>query len=229
MRNLVLTLILASFIMSCGPSASPILQKKIGDLSTKTSSTSYSISGKFVKPMALEVGQWVSYISNNEGKKSISKTSIVGKEGDAWIIESYSLTESEEGCVQMCISGIDKFTGNPDDLDIKWVKMMKNGQLSIIDGPVLSLTKSFYKKGLTNFGVNVAGSLDGGSVNVPAGTFKGTAKVRSEVSFIGSTYTSDGWYHTSVPISGMVKSTSVENNSTIELLDFNTSGAVKSF
>jgi hypothetical protein len=227
----LLVFIISIFISACGPSANPILQKKIADFSTKSSGNSFSDKGKFIKPMALSVGQWVMYYSQSKDSKSISKTSIVGKEGDGWIIENYSLNESEEATSQICISGMEKIatSGNMDDIEILWVKILKDGKVQTIDGPVLSLTKSFYKKGLSNLGLNTSVSTNGGSVTVPAGTFANTIKVKSETSFLGSTYTSEGYLHPDVPINGLVKSVSSEENFSMVLVDFGKTGAQKSF
>lgn len=228
---ILLILITSFFISSCGPSANPVLQKKITDFSAKSSGGSFSDKGKFIKPMALSVGQWVMYYTQSEKSKSVSKTSIVGKEGEGWIIENYSLTETEEATTQICISGMDKVStsGNMDDIDILWVKTQKDGKIETIEGPVLSLMKGFYKKGLTNLGINTSVSSDGGSITVPAGTFSNTIKVKSEMSFLGSTHTSEGYLHPDVPINGLVKSVSSEDNFSTVLVDFGKTGAQKSF
>jgi len=225
-------LLIVAFIVSCGPSVNPALQKKISDIFNKKSSSSFNATGKFIRPMPYTIGQWVLIGTVSDGKKFVSKTSIVGKEGDGWIIETYSINESDESISQICVSGMEKLakSGNIDDLDILWVQTKdKNGKVSKIEGPVLSMMKGFYKKGLANMNVNVEGTMDGGTVSVPAGTFNGTAKVSSEASFLGSTVKSTGWFHSDVPINGMVKSISDDGKYSSELLDFGTSGAIKSF
>jgi hypothetical protein len=119
-----------------------------------------------------------------------------------------------------------------DDLDkveIKWVKISSNGQVQRIEGAMLSLLKGVYKQGLKGMIVQTEGSLDGGTVRVPAGVFNGCSKVRTEVSILGSKTVADSYYHAEVPISGMVKSVSDDGKSTMELVAFGKSGAVKSF
>ena len=230
MKQIIAILLFAAILIGCGPSNNPVLLKKIDEVSVKSSDKSFSVSGKFIKPMPLQVGQWVSYIVKNDKEKSISKTSIVEKDGDSWVIETYSLTGKEEGFVQMCVKGMDKVneSGNTDDVEFVWIKFLKDGKVETLEGPVLSLMKGMYKSGLKSFGVKTEGSLDGGTVKVPAGTFAGCAKIKSEVSFLGSTKTSEGFYHSEVPISGMVKSVS-DDNYTMELVDFGKTGAKKSF
>ncbi len=230
MKQTIVVLLFAAILMGCGPSNSPVLLKKIDEVAVKSSDKSFSVSGKFIHPMALKVGQWVSYVNKIGENKSITKTSIVGKEDDAWIIENYNLTGKEEKTVQMCIKGMDKVNeaGDIDAIEFVWIKFIEDGKLQTIEGPMLSLMKGLYKNGLKSFAVKSEGSLDGGTVKVPAGTFAGCAKIKSEVSFLGSTKTSEGFYHSEVPISGMVKSISDEND-TMELVDFGLTGAVKSF
>jgi hypothetical protein len=230
MKQIISILLFAAILMGCGSSKNPVLLKKIDDLSVQSSNKSYSVSGKFIRPMALKVGQWVTYVNKAGEEKSISKTSIVGKDGDAWIIENYMMTGKEEKTVQICVKGMDKVNeaGDMDAIEFVWIKFIEDGKLQTLEGTMLSLMKGMYKKGLQAFGVKSEGSLDGGTQVVPAGTFSGCAKIKSEVSFLGSTKTSEGYYHMEVPISGMVKSIS-EDNDVMELVDFGLTGAVKSF
>lgn len=230
MKQIIVILLFAAVLIGCGPSSNPVLLKKIDEVSVKSSDKSFSVSGKFLRPMPLKVGQWISYINRTGEEKSISKTSIVGKEGDAWIIENYTLTGKEEKISQICIKGLEKVneTGDLDPVEFVWIKFVEDGKVQTIEGPMLSIMKGLYKSGLQGFAVKSEGSLDGGSVRVPAGTFAGCAKIKSEVSVLGFTKKAEGFYHTEVPISGMVKSISEDNDIT-ELIDFGLTGAVKSF
>jgi hypothetical protein len=214
-------LAIALIINSCGPSVNPVYQQKIGTFYGKSLDKTYPSSAKFSRPMSLAVGQWVLWGLTSDGKKSISKTSIIGKEGDGWIIETYSLSDYDESTMQYLVRGIDKVSekGNLDDIEMVWMKIRdKDGNITKQEGVVLDMTKGFYKKALEHFAVNISGS-DGGTVKVPAGNFPGTTKYRSEVTFLGS----------EVPISGMIKSVSTDNKVTMELLDFGKTGATKSF
>jgi hypothetical protein len=227
MKKLLLFAVISILVVSCGPSINPVFQKRINDLYGKHSSQSYSGTAKFVKPMPWAEGQWVIYGTTNNNKKTISKISILGQEQGGWILENYSLTETEETVMQMCISGMDKMTSsrNPDDIDIIWIKIRdKDGKVSKLEGMMLSFTKGMYKKMLPSMNIDVSGE-DGGTITVPGGTFNNTLKFRTEVSFWGSKHTSDTWCHESVPINGLVKSISSEDNLVMELLDFGMTGA----
>ncbi len=228
-----LAIILLSFILvSCGPSVNPALQQKINNFYGKSSSKSFNMSGNFVKTMPLKVGQWVMQGSNNEGTKSINRISIVGQEQGGWIFEFYSLTESVESWTQMLIKGLEEAneSKNFDDIDIVWVKTKDNdGNINTIDGMVLSLSKGLYKQSLSSLNLKLTSGTSGGSITVPAGTFNGTYKSKAEVSVLGTKYTAEGWYHSEVPINGMVKSVSDNGKIVTELLDFGLTGAVRSF
>lgn len=233
MKKLFTVLFLMSFLIGCGPSVNPLLQKKINDITTKSSGGSFKMAGKFMKPMPWAVGQWVMTVTTNaDGVKSLSKTSLIEKSGDNWTIETWSLTESKEDMMQMVIGGMEKMqeSGNPDDMEIISIKVKdENGNISNIDGVVLSMTKGFYKKMLPNMNVKVEGGIDGGAVTVPAGSFAGTWKVNAEVSFLGSKFVSDSYFHPDVPINGMVKSVADEKKITTELHSFGLSGAKSNF
>ena len=221
---------LALFVASCAPSADPAMQSKINSYFGKSSSRSFK-GGAFV-PMPLAVGQYTVYGTTMDGKRSIMKQAIVGQEQGGWIIETHSITESNESISQMLVTGLDKAREkyDPDAIDIVWVKTREgSGEVQSVDGPVLSITKGLYRKALVNFTTKTSGLTDAGSITVPAGTFAGTQKLDSEVTFLMSTYKSQGWISRDVPIGGTVKSVMPEDNITMELLDFGTSGAVRSF
>lgn len=225
-------ILLSIFLVSCGPSINPVLQQKINNFYGNSSSKSFTMSGNFSKPMPMKVGQWVLQGSNNEGKKSVNKISIVGQEQGGWIFEFYSLTDSEESWNQMLIKGLESAneTNNMDEIDIVWVKIKdKDGNISTVDGMVLSLSKGLYKQSLSSLNLKLIAGANGGSVTVPAGTFNGTYKAKSEVTVLGRKFTSDAWYHSDVPINGMVKAISEDGKIHTELLDFGLTGAARSF
>lgn len=225
-------LLLSLFFVSCGPSINPALQQKINSYYGNSSSKSFNMSGSFVKPMPLKVGQWILQGSNNEGKKSINKTSVVGQEQGGWVFEFYSLTESEESWIQMLVKGLEEAneSKNFDDIDIVWVKTKdKEGNIFSIDGMVLSLSKGLYKQSLVSMNLKLTSGAAGGSITVPAGTFNGTYKAKAEVSVLGRKFNSDAWYHSDVPINGMVKSVADDGKIVTELLEFGMSGAARSF
>ncbi len=233
MKKAFFAVFLMLFVVSCGPSANPQLKAKISPYFTQDSSTRIRASKKFYSPMPLAIGQYAVYgTTEDDGTRSITKTSIVGREAGGWIYESYTLSETQEGTVQMLIRGLEKVrkSGNIDDIELLWVKIKgEDGKVEKLEGPVLMMAKSLYKKHLSGLDVTVSQYVNGGTVKVPAGSFAGTNMVKSEVTFWGKKYKSTGWYHYKVPINGMVKSVTDDGDSTMVLLEYGTRGAKSSF
>lgn len=229
-KNLFFFLV-SIFFAACGASKDPALMSRLQSWANTSSSKAYTASHSF-KPVPYAVGQYVVHLHSDGEQKTISKTAIVGKESDGWILEIYSLSESNESTVQMLVRGMEKVhtSGSVDDVEIVWVKMkQKDEDIQTIEGPVLALTRGFYRDMLRGMTVKIEASSDGGTVTVPAGTFNGTTKMVSEMSFLGKSYSAEGWFHPDVPINGCVKSVSKENNSVMSLLEFGMSGAKPSF
>jgi hypothetical protein len=226
--------ILVLFLASCvtTPAPNPILVSQIDSQFNANPSRTYQASGKFKRPIAYKVGQYVVTGMTSPSERSVMKMAIVGKEQNGWILETHSLTQNSESVTQMLVVGLDTVyrTGTIDELDILWVKVKPDGNsVQTIEGPILAMTKSLYKNALAGLEVQSQTMADGGTVSVPAGHFKGTAKVSSEVSFMGQKHLSSAWIHPSVPINAMVKSVSDDGDTTIELLGFGLSGAKRSF
>lgn len=211
------------FLISCGASVNPQLKAKVDKQFAQSGQTTYAGSQKFMKPKPYAVGQYVVMgQTDSDGKKSITRMAIVGKQQGGWIFENYTLSESQEGIMQMLIVGLEKVetTGNIDDLDIIWVKIKdENGQIQTIEGPMLSMMKGLYKKGLASVSMKINTYKDGGVIQVPAGIFKGTNVVDTETTIFGKKTKTKGWYHYSVPINGIVKAVDDDGN-TLVLLQF---------
>ncbi len=228
------TALLVLCLTSCitAPSPDPALVAQIDAQFNASKSQIYSASGKFKRPIPYAVGQYVVTGMTSPSERSVMKMAIVGKEQNGWIIETHSLTQTSESITQMLVVGLEGVTdtGTLDDIDLVWVKIKAEGQsVQTIEGPMLTMTKGLYKKALAGLEFKSQEMTDGGTVKVPAGTFKGTAKIHSEVTFMGKKHLSDAWLHSSVPISAMVKSVSNSDETNIELLDFGLSGAKRSF
>lgn len=223
MRLLPLLAVCALLLSACGASIDPVLQGKVDRYFASSSSSTFTAGPRFTSPMPYKVGQFTVHSMLNDGKRAISRTAIVGEEDGGWILETTSLSPTNESTTQMLVKGLDKVRsgGNLEDLDIIWVKSKEgNNEVQKVEGPVLSMMKGFYRKALVGFDVKNLAFVDGGPVRVPAGSFAGTSKVESEVSFLGSTYKGTSWHHPSVPINGMVKSSANDGSSTMELLEF---------
>lgn len=209
------------FVISCGASVNPQLKSKVDSQFAQSQQTTYTGTQKFMKPKPYAVGQYVVMgQTDSDGKKSVTRMAIVGREQGGWIIETYTVSDNQEGIMQMLVAGLEKAaaTGNVDDIDLLWVKVKdEDGKIQIIEGPMLSMMKGMYKKGIASVSMKITTYKDGGIIQVPAGIFKGTNVVDSEASFFGKKIKSKGWYHYSVPINGIVKSIDDDGNSVVLL------------
>ena len=210
---------------ACAASVDPAMQRRVADWFGKSSSATYDATSAFMKPMPFAVGQYVVHGNSNGEDRSVMRTALVGRDGAAWIMETSSLTPSGENIMQMAVTGMEKVqeTMNPDDLDIKWIKMRgDDGKVQTIAGPTLSIVKGSYSKALTGIVIKYDAQLGTGSVRVPAGTFNGCTKANSKVETFFGDYESEAFAHPSVPLNGVVRSVSKDNGAVTELLEFGT-------
>ncbi|HPS57833.1 MAG TPA: hypothetical protein PK514_06975 [Spirochaetota bacterium] len=224
MKHVAFLMLAIPILFSCGASADKRLVAKINSLYSVKAGRAYGASKNFSQPMPYAVGQYVvTGTTDDDGDRTISSIAITGKQGRAWIFEFYTLTGSSESAMQICMSGMETAarTGNMDAVEIIWMKTRDgNGEIQKIEGPMLTMMKAAYKKTIVSLQVNVSGIQNGGPIKVPAGVFNATKMIKGEASFLGKTYRSTSWYHTSVPVNGMVKSTTDDGDMVTELLDF---------
>lgn len=229
MKKTLIGMLMTLFLVSCGPSVNPQLKAKIEPYFGASGTQSFGVAKKFFAPMPLAVGQYVVHgIIEKNGTRSVMRTAIVGREMGGWIFEYYNLTEKQEAVTQMLITGLDKVrkTGSIDDIEIVWVKIRdENGQVQKIEGPMMAMMRGLYKNNLAGLDTKTTAYVDGGVIKVPAGSFAGTNTFVTETSIMGRKYKSKGWFHSAVPINGMVKSVVDDGDSTMELLQFGLKGA----
>ncbi|MBE0644408.1 MAG: hypothetical protein IH600_10045 [Bacteroidetes bacterium] len=219
------TAIALVFLSACAASVDPAMQNRIAEWFNKTSSKSYEAGAVYQKPMPFAVGQYVVQGTTDGDDHMIHRTALVGREGDAWIMESTTLTKSGETMMQMAVSGMEKVqeTLNTDDLDIKWIKIRdKEGNVQTMDGMTLSLVKGTYSKALTGIAMKFDAELGMAMVRVPAGTFNGCTKATSKVETFFGDYESESFLHPKVPLNGVVRSVSKDNGAVTELIEFGT-------
>ena len=229
----ILTVTAAFMFIGCGPKADPVMVGKVNNYFTVTSTKTYTGSGTY-KPMPLAIGQFVTHgNTEDDGKRSVSRTAIVGKEGRGWILETYTINEHSESLTQMLIVGLENvYTAKGlENFDILWVKVKgKNGQIQTIEGAPLMMAKSFYMSALQSFDISaITNQASETDITVPAGTFKNTFSADAEMSVMGMTFRSTSWFHEKVPVNGMVRSITDGGKMTSELLDFGKSGAKSMF
>lgn len=232
-KNFTLVIALALLAVACSTPSKPKNEQDIGTAFGKGKTASYPEPVvPFEKPNPLTVGQHVRYgVVDKDGQKSVSAFSVIGHDGDIWVLESYSLTAGNESWTQLKVAGLDlaMVTRSTDDIHIISARTKNNNDApSEIEGVVLSLTKGVYKDALAHWTMKTVPEGKDILITVPAGTFHGTVKASTTMQIFGNSLTSTGYYHPEVPISGLVKSTS-SNGVEMSLLDFGMTGAKASF
>lgn len=213
-------------IAGCG--SAQVNPAKMQPLFENASPRNYSAGAKFVKPLPWAVGQWVKLGTIEKGvRKSVMKLSVVGKAEGGFIFEMQVIDSQRENVMQYLMRGVEQAqkTGKPADIEIVWIKIRdEEGNIQKLDGPMMRMYRSMVPD-MADSVRTVNTFTNGGTVTVPAGTFYATNMVKSESRTLGFSSKSTGYFHSSVPINGLVK-TSTENDETqVVLIAFGTSGA----
>ncbi len=211
-------------LAGCGSSEDPALVARIRSMSEQKSRTAPA-SARITAPAPYAAGQYVTMVSIDGKKRSITQTGVVGQRDGGWVLEFSSITPSEESVSQICFSGLEKLAqgAGSEAIEIKWIKMRdKDGKVTTMDrqsNPLFGMLTGSYKdiaagmrfKAVTDY-------AQGGTVSVPAGTFQGTLKVNSSVTVMGSEYKSVNWMHSAVPLNALVRSEA--DGTILELVDY---------
>ena len=204
-------------------------QSKALDALWTAGSKSYPSAGKFGTPKAWVPGQYVVVGQLSNGKRdSVTTTLVVGKVGNGWVIENSSVDKSgKESVMQMLLGNYDAAmkTGDASQIELVWIKTLeKDGSVTKTEGQSLFVMKAVMKSAYEKMIVNISEYVDGGPVQVPAGTFAGTTVVSAKTKIFGKTIESESWFHPAVPVNGMVKSKTKDDKSVSELISFGFDG-----
>jgi hypothetical protein len=225
MKKLALSLAVLCLIL---PAASAAPSKSLDSYWTDAGK-SFPAAGQFSKPAAWMPGQYVVTGTTVNGKRdSVSTTLLVRKEEGGWVIESSGVDKNgKESVTQMLLAGFDTAmtTGDTSKIELVWMKSVgKDGKVSVIEGPAISMFKGLMKSSWEKLVVSVSSPSDGGTVAVPAGSFAGTSVIKSTSKVMGKTIETESWIHPSVPVNGMVKAMTADGKTVTELLSFGTDG-----
>jgi len=218
---------LACVLLLAVPAA--FAQSKSLDALWTASTKSYPASGKFGTPKAWAPGQYVVVGQLSNGKRdSITTTLVVAKVGNGWVIENYSIDKSgKESVMQMLLGNYDTAmkTGDASQIELVWIKTLeKDGSVTKTEGQSLIVMKALMKSSYEKMIVNIPEYADGGSIQIPAGTFAGTTLVIAKTKIFGRTIETETWFHPAVPLNGMVRSRTKDDKSVSELLAFGFDG-----
>lgn len=178
-------------------------------------------------------GEWVVY-RNLDGAKmtGLLKMALVRQDGDAWVFELTSMTDTGSTVIQEAIQGLGDLvsTGNPEAGKVLWVKVRgRDGKIETLQGAMLGMMGNTYKAMITaNSGRSTEALTPGGPVTVPAGTFAATWKATSQLSQGRSSEKGTVWLSTQVPVWHLIKAQGTSGR-VLELVDFGASGYVSAF
>ena len=187
---------------------------------------SRTVAGGAYAPMPWAVGQWALYAVRYEDVWSKQWVGLVGEAGGAhWLeVETYDPTDSKGPArIRMQVKGYNA----ADPTSVKRLQIgtviTQNGSGKAIQAPpfIGPLTSGW---ALAGFKIDIKGATRSDSA-VPAGTFTGASKIRTETSLGPIEVVADTWLHQAVPIWGIAQSKSTDGDHEQRLIDFGTSGA----
>lgn len=177
--------------------------------------------------MPLEAGHWVEYLVLDEaGEPSRIRIEVVGEEGGAFWIQQTKTTYYTRTSVKLLIADV----GVGDRMELRIQRALhRDREGKIVELAEIDPSIQEYIQRLVD--TRVTGDV-AVTVKVPAGTFENTVLQQMDARSEGE----DGpvplqqWFHSEVPIWGVVKALSLEDRrSQWELLRFGRTGAVDLF
>ena len=220
---------LALSLVGCGPSidaaAKADIDRRVSALGAPR--LSFAAPGGF-EPMPFAAGQWTRHkLVDDKGQPSFMTYKVLTQEGDAFWLEIVTDTYTGRTMMKMLLAIPNRL--DPNSIDIRAVAIKdKNGRVTNLDGPMLSLLRSSYQGALSTLVMSWQG-LPQEDAAVPAGTFAGCFRARTDASWGPWHSANTSWSHAAVPLSGLVKSQGVDKPTSMELVDFGLTGAVSEF
>jgi hypothetical protein len=227
-RLVSLTLPLA-LLSACAPSIDPAakadIDRRVAALGAPQQS--FPAPSGFV-PMPFAAGQWTRHkLVDDKGQPSFMTYKVLAQEGDAFWMEVVTDQYSGRSIMKMLLAIPNRM--DPNSIDIRSVALKdRNGHVTNLDGPMLSLMRSSYQGALSTLVMTWQG-LPQEDATVPAGTFAGCFRARTDATW-GPWHTANtSWSHAAVPLSGLVKSQGIDKPTSMELVEFGLSGATSEF
>lgn len=191
--------------------------------------TGYPAGKQFSKPMDWAPGQYVITGVRTKGKlTSASKMLLVRKEAGGWVIETVETDKKgKETVSQILMLGYDEAVKSNDTSKFKlgWMKTKdEDGTIQTIEGEQLAMFNMIVKSTWDKLLVNIGSFSDGGSVTVPAGVFAATNFQKASVKVMGMKIDTESWYHSAVPVNGLVKTRTADGKNVTELVAFGFDG-----
>ena len=215
---------------ACAPSINPQMKSATDELIASLKGVHDEPAPASWEPMPWEVGQWMAMKATSKDGPSVSKVSIVGREGDGWWVETESWTyyhhnvskvlyDRRPVTAQEAVDFMVKVVARTDD---KAPETFDFGPSNPAAGMIKSMMKH-YAAGIT--GPTSAEGLPRQDVTVAAGSFKGCAKATTSIAIGPLRKEMASLSHPAVPINMAVSGTSTDGEWVVETLDYGTTGA----
>jgi hypothetical protein len=216
-------------VAACGPSIDPAAKADIDGrvAALQAGGVSFPTPTAF-EPMPLAVGQWSQYkLVDDKGQPSFLTHKVIGQEADAFWLEI--LNERYTGRMEQKMLVAFGNRMDPTQIQIRAIITKDvHGRVSEVPPAMISLLQSSYQGIVSSMVIHWQG-LPQESATVPAGRFDGCFRARTEAQWGPWKSTADSWSHTSVPLSGTVRSQGVDRQFNMELTAFGLSGATDDF
>ena len=168
--------------------------------------------------MAWAVGQQAVYEGTGPTGTMTMSFSIVGKEGDDWWYEMKTVASGQTTIMKMLMPA-PTMGGSPK-------RIIMQSAMGVFEIPASSMQAGQQAQAQITSDAQVNGGIVGRETKtVKGGTFANAVHSR----YTAQTATTDGYFHSSVPVTGMVSTaTTITGQGTIsmEMVSFKTSGAV---
>jgi hypothetical protein len=213
---------------SSPPSPDPELKYELDALLRDLPKGDREYTGKIpFERMPLAVGHWAEYLVLDEaGEPSRVRIEIVGEEGSAFWIQQTKTTYYTRSSLKLLVA--DAGVGDRMELRIQRA-LHRDRKGNIVELPEIDPSIQEYLQHLVD--TRVTGDV-AVTVKVPAGTFENTVLQQLNPRLEGEEepVPLQQWFHSEVPIWGVVKAVSLEDRrSQWELLGFGRTGAVDLF
>jgi hypothetical protein len=232
-HSLAVAVLLAAVLASLGSSSHPSINAAAkSDLDRRLAGLQPAArtvpAPTVAEPAPLAPGQWVAMkVTDQDGHPSIQTLKITGQQDGAFWYEVSTDSYYGHMAMKMLLAIGDR--RDPKTFDIRSVTMRDyHGRVTEMPPSMLGMIKTSYQSALDQLVIKWD-QLPQENMQVLGGSFTGCYKARTTAELAGQSTTSDVWFHSAVPINGLVKSVGVDRPFTQELVDFGFEGATSEF
>lgn len=212
-----------SLMVGCAPAIDPAAKASVDRQVAQVQQRDVAFGPSGAQPPEPQAGHWSTYkVVDANGRPSFMTYKIVRREGKRlWFEVDQETYHGPQSF--LCVYEVED-ARDPETFEPQSITLMDDGRITELSGSDVALARSTYPKAFEMVGVHWEG-LPRENARVPAGTFREALRGEREVRIGGARVGEMTlWLHSEVPVNGMVRSVS-SNGTTIELVDFGTTGA----